>query len=891
MEMLSLSAQETLPAIHVACQSQLTDLQRSLLQMARGRIAVVRCIALHRVPGDDDVYEEASSVSVKVHCQSMFASLLDTVAAQTQRHVAVWQDAAMWSRTDGIWQQLKRVDNRCHLLEVFSMARRFCESGVCPSQELHHASVNLCGDTHTLTLTVVSDGSPRTLLEHASAVAGVSSKRQTQKNFDCVTPSVYPASLIDVAQFSHKRRKGIPFIESAGSGIMARLPASDHGATKGRLVHHMQHVKSELGHCHSAVRGYGALQAVPLLEQGSNTPDTPSNHDGPANMSRQASDPVNARGQDRCAAWVQDCPSPPRRHEPLQQRQRPTDSCGGIQQQRQSNCHQEPSQHTVPGTAPWQQLMQHPHNPELQPAAAKRLTLDPILATTCASPAALGKYEPVCHLNADVPLQSAAGPSTTSGHARASQQPATVHGSGCHTNTGTPDAGILRNLSMAIESAHRYMCPYILPSTVLRLLALGPTVISVGDVFSQALPFSPAVPATYHQYIHRIRSNVSLPLAAAAAALDDLEKSCTYATAAREMFCTAAASHLADYSGKQLSHKDAKEVVARLWGDACDTPPTNCSATATSARVRCDFLAMAASGAWRDRVAHLSAFALPYNEQAITSEQLLCLTDIARLAMDPEDSPAHQGLIKMTACWLRRLNSMLNIHVREFDYNSLTITLQNDNPPATSPSQSRRSGASLTITLALSLEELLDGTPQLVGALGQYAAAHAQHVVPSRHCTSSDTQMEFRLTEQLQQALRDSCARFLAATKQLWPPDVSQCAAAVGSPRYVQQTHDAPNTAHSTPAPVPRPAICCPPSASTRPGLGSAEKFPPAAAPAAAATDRTAASCPGGGRGGPRAGSSCAARVRLQNCMPASGGAVKPPAQQVPRQHGLCDMP
>lgn len=94
------------------------------------RVAVIKCVALADLRCDGCVYKPVASVSVKVHEQSMFTSLVETVTLQTQRHAAIWQDAANWKALGGHWSRNILADTRFHLVEVFSMAKQFCECGV-----------------------------------------------------------------------------------------------------------------------------------------------------------------------------------------------------------------------------------------------------------------------------------------------------------------------------------------------------------------------------------------------------------------------------------------------------------------------------------------------------------------------------------------------------------------------------------------------------------------------------------------------------------------------------------------------------------------------------------------------------------------------------------------
>ena len=68
----------------------------------------------------------------------------------------------------------------------------------------------------------------------------------------------------------------------------------------------------------------------------------------------------------------------------------------------------------------------------------------------------------------------------------------------------------------ATQAAWADITPFVLPSTLLRLLSLGDTVITVAEIFSKVLPFQAAGLATYHKYAQRIRDDETLPLPAAA---------------------------------------------------------------------------------------------------------------------------------------------------------------------------------------------------------------------------------------------------------------------------------------------------------------------------------------------------------------------------------------
>lgn len=91
---------------------------------------MVTCVGLEQVSGEVNLYREAAVVSVKLHVHSLFESLLETVKRQTRRHAAVWQDSARWVQKNDYWTRFDCNDTRCHLLEVFSIAKQWCESGV-----------------------------------------------------------------------------------------------------------------------------------------------------------------------------------------------------------------------------------------------------------------------------------------------------------------------------------------------------------------------------------------------------------------------------------------------------------------------------------------------------------------------------------------------------------------------------------------------------------------------------------------------------------------------------------------------------------------------------------------------------------------------------------------
>lgn len=67
----------------------------------------------------------------------------------------------------------------------------------------------------------------------------------------------------------------------------------------------------------------------------------------------------------------------------------------------------------------------------------------------------------------------------------------------------------------AMVTMRRDFGPYFLPSTLCRLVSLGPSVLSVDEMFHSAMPFSTGVAAVYRKVITRIQDDVSLPAAAA----------------------------------------------------------------------------------------------------------------------------------------------------------------------------------------------------------------------------------------------------------------------------------------------------------------------------------------------------------------------------------------
>lgn len=123
--------------VHWALVSLVNCFANSVSMSMFTRVAVIRCVALDKEIGrHDNVYKFISSVSVKVHATSVFSALLETVTVQTQRHAALWQDAALWDQLEGKWVPKGRDSTRHHLLEIFSMAQQFCVSGVrCPAAE------------------------------------------------------------------------------------------------------------------------------------------------------------------------------------------------------------------------------------------------------------------------------------------------------------------------------------------------------------------------------------------------------------------------------------------------------------------------------------------------------------------------------------------------------------------------------------------------------------------------------------------------------------------------------------------------------------------------------------------------------------------------------------
>lgn len=67
----------------------------------------------------------------------------------------------------------------------------------------------------------------------------------------------------------------------------------------------------------------------------------------------------------------------------------------------------------------------------------------------------------------------------------------------------------------AIRTVRRDVCSYVLPSTLLRLLSLGPAVITVDQVFTAVMPFSAGVPLPYKKLLAKIQGEDMLPAAAA----------------------------------------------------------------------------------------------------------------------------------------------------------------------------------------------------------------------------------------------------------------------------------------------------------------------------------------------------------------------------------------
>lgn len=94
------------------------------------RIAEIRCVVLVQDDDSQSSFREVASVSVKLHGGSILTSPVETVTVQTQRQAALWQDAHLWRNSGQIWRRSKFDDTHFHLLEVFAMAKNFCDTGV-----------------------------------------------------------------------------------------------------------------------------------------------------------------------------------------------------------------------------------------------------------------------------------------------------------------------------------------------------------------------------------------------------------------------------------------------------------------------------------------------------------------------------------------------------------------------------------------------------------------------------------------------------------------------------------------------------------------------------------------------------------------------------------------
>lgn len=95
--------------------------------LGQKRFAQVTCIVLVQ---DDFFHRELSSVSIKLHGGTILSSPVETVTVRTQRQAALWQDANLWENDGNIWRLPEPDDTRFHLLDVFTMAQHFCNTGV-----------------------------------------------------------------------------------------------------------------------------------------------------------------------------------------------------------------------------------------------------------------------------------------------------------------------------------------------------------------------------------------------------------------------------------------------------------------------------------------------------------------------------------------------------------------------------------------------------------------------------------------------------------------------------------------------------------------------------------------------------------------------------------------
>eukprot|EP00892_Ulva_mutabilis_P012920 jgi/Ulvmu1/9/UM001_0009.1 len=714
--------------------SSIQAIPRAALMSTRNRIAVVRCVALDKLRQEDDVYQTASSVSVKLHANSLFSALVETVTVQTQRHAALWQDAALWTNIGNLWKPQEIDTTRYHLLEVFTMGQQFCQSGVAPRPELCKTSMSKDPLADTLLFTIISDGSPCTLLTLAKMPCSRSSGSDWH---DVVSGAHHPA-------FSPLQTTQMP---SSLAMEAAALPAT----SPCRAVDVPESPPALPQSSHSCFRDFVGLHPP---EQGVDAiphrPAAPSLSAPVTHVRTPSFDSQKIFDDDLHAEWLGD-EAPCQAHLPEQLATK------------MSGVNADASLTQVGAT----DLL--PVSPVNASRVARPSPVQPemnqLQPDQCTSQSSHQHRLRATDAGNFVPVSSA----VPANNPRAMFPPDHRRGypdlyrpgEPCNSDNSATQSEVqldyMQRLHLATKLVRRDMSAYNLPSTLLQLLSLGPSVITVAEVFGVAMPFSPAQISTSRFFINRIQ-NHKLPKGTADAAINDLQKSCEYSATVKHLYINEAAAELLRLAqDKDMSRGDAEEAVLKKYGERTVDPRKNFSVRVTNPRLQCDFLAMAAAKEWRPKVQFLSDIVLPHLGREVHRKEFKEM--VAKATDVMSKYVFHKGLIDMTREWLKRLHRLMREQAKQADpcdIASLSLRKIDGCQP-------------LFLELATTLEALLPRTPEFIKILGQYTAAHEAHIVKaSRQGSTPDEPTSlfkdglFRLTPALYSATHQAIQRCLA---------------------------------------------------------------------------------------------------------------------------------